>query len=235
MASTSPRLPQRINRPWVKTVSGIAAVTAAGSLPTVTAAAPDPPDMSPAAPPEILSERLAQQRHRPAVAIAPALAGPRFAIRSLRRPSPLEQLEARRQQLRRQQSQTETQLAQIQHLLALEVYSPSFADELLSQSRAYQLQLRELQRLEARSQSLDAAAAAAQAEQRLQRLAQEQLARYIDQHQTDSALWQEPMYHSSLGWLMEATHQRHLLLARQHTVAQAIDQLRAGYTADAQP
>ena len=55
-------------------------------------------------------------------------------------------------------------------------------------------------------------------------LAQQQLQQHIEQAQAESvsSLWQEPMYNSSLEWLMDHTHERHSLKARQQTLARTM-------------
>lgn len=145
-------------------------------------------------------------------------------------PKPIRSLEDYRRDLHRRSNAVESQLLDLQQLLSMQAYGTSFADRLLVEHEDYQVKLRQLQNLE--SELLQAAIAQADTatfnqiymrlyntDRELRQIAQTQLQRYIEQSQTNSTLglWQEPMYVQSLRWLMEHTHERHQLQARQQT------------------
>ncbi|MEM6252171.1 MAG: hypothetical protein AAF821_04535 [Cyanobacteria bacterium P01_D01_bin.156] len=146
----------------------------------------------------------------------------------------LERLKQHRRELHSHSNDVEFQLLGLQQLLSLEPYSNSFADELLKENTLYQNKLEEvktleidihraleqdngadLNRLQLRLRNLD---------EELRTLAQQQLKQYVEQAQnvSSSGIWQEPMYHASLEWLMDYTHERHLLKARHKTLAQTM-------------
>lgn len=146
----------------------------------------------------------------------------------------LTRLENHRRELHRRSNEVELQLLSLQQLLSIQSYGTSFADQLLNENEAYQAKLVQLQTVEAEMHTAieqSDTAALSQLQNRLQRTAQElqqiaqnQLIEHIEQAQTTSTLglWQEPMYRESLRWLMEHTHQRHLLNARQRTLAHTL-------------
>mgnify|MGYP001795581264 CR=1 FL=1 len=146
----------------------------------------------------------------------------------------LTRLENHRRELHRRSNEVELQLLSLQQLLSIQSYGTSFADQLLNENEDYQAKLLQLQTLEAEMHTAieqSDMAALSQLQNRLQRIAQElqqiaqnQLIEHIEQAQTTSTLglWQEPMYRESLRWLMEHTHQRHLLNARQRTLAHTL-------------
>ncbi|MDV3352962.1 hypothetical protein QGP82_30080 [Leptothoe sp. LEGE 181152] len=174
--------------------------------------------------------------------VEPALLRPRFSQASPQAqqvrqaeappsfPKPITNLEDYRRDLHRRSNAVESQLLGLQQLLSIQAYGTSFADRLLVEDDAYQTKMRQLQSLEA--ELLQAAIAQADTatfnqiyvrlyntDRELRRIAQMQLQRHIEQAQTNSTLglWQEPMYVQSLRWLMEHTHERHQLQARQQT------------------
>ncbi|MEM8614923.1 MAG: hypothetical protein AAGF93_23160 [Cyanobacteria bacterium P01_H01_bin.105] len=143
-------------------------------------------------------------------------------------------LENHRRELHRRSNEVESQLLGVQQLLSIQSYGNSFADQLLNENDAYQTQLQQLQALEAKMHTAieqSDMARLSQLQNRLQstdqelwQIAQKQLEHYMEQAQTTSTLglWQEPMYRESLRWLMEHTHQRHLLKARQQILARTL-------------
>ncbi|ESA32342.1 hypothetical protein N836_27515 [Leptolyngbya sp. Heron Island J] len=181
-----------------------------------------------------------------AAAVEPAALRPSFsrlklkAQKLLRSQSPtaptlsVERLEGHRRDLHRRSNEVESQLLGLQQLLSIQAYGKSFADRLLAEDAAYQAKLQQLQTLEAELHGAMKQADAAtlsqlqnrldQTDRELRQIAQTQLQRYIDQAQTNSTLglWQEPMYRQSLRWLMEHTHERHQLNARQQTLADTL-------------
>ncbi|EKV00722.1 hypothetical protein Lepto7375DRAFT_2854 [Leptolyngbya sp. PCC 7375] len=172
--------------------------------------------------PALLRPRFSQASPQ-AQQVRPAEAPPAF-------PKPIRSLEDYRRDLHRRSNAVESQLLGLQQLLSIQAYGTSFADRLLVEDEGYQVKLRQLQSLEA--ELLQAAIAQADTatfnqiyvhlyntDRELRRIAQTQLQRHIDQAQTNSTLglWQEPMYVQSLRWLMEHTHERHQLKARQQT------------------
>lgn len=143
-------------------------------------------------------------------------------------------LEKHRRELHRHSNEVESQLLGLQQLLSIQAYGTSFADRLLDEDDTYQSKLQELTALEADiHEAIEQAdtVALSQLQARLQRsdqelrqIAQKQLQHYIQQAQDSSTmgLWREPMYQQSLRWLMEHTHERHLLNARQQTLARTL-------------
>ena len=143
-------------------------------------------------------------------------------------------LEIHSRDLHRRSNQVEAQLLGLQQLLSLQSYGTSFADRLLAEDATYQAKLQQLQALETEiHEAIEQADSAtlSQLERRLQRVdqdlrqqAQTQLQQYIERAQATSTLgiWQEPMYRESLLWLIEHTHERHLLKARQQTLARTL-------------
>ena len=142
-------------------------------------------------------------------------------------------LETHRRDLNRRSNEVEAQLLSVQQLLSIQSYGTSFADRLLDEDREYQVKLQQLRALET---LLHTALEQADTEMlnllnnRLQRIEQDlkqraqlQLQQHIEQAQVTSTLglWQEPMYRESLRWLMQHTHERYLLKARQQTLAHA--------------
>lgn len=179
--------------------------------------------------------------------VAPETTQPRFAQWRIRLQAMVNQtvqqadedleighLENHRRELHRRSNQVESQLLELQQLLSLQAYGTSFADRLLEDDQAYQAKLQELRSLEADiHRALDRSDEARlkrlqfrleQADRELRQQAQRQLRQYIAQAQMSSTLglWQEPMYRESLKWLMEHTHERHLLQARQQTLASTL-------------
>ncbi len=146
----------------------------------------------------------------------------------------VDRLKQHRRELHRRSNDVESQLLTIQQLLSMQSYGISFADRLLSEDEFYQSKLQQLTKLEAEIHNAierDNQTQLRNLQYRLQRmdedlriLAQKQLQQYIKQAQEQSlsGLWQEPMYHSSLEWLMDYTHERHSLKARQQTLAQTM-------------
>ncbi|MBT9311911.1 hypothetical protein [Leptothoe kymatousa] len=146
----------------------------------------------------------------------------------------VELLKHHRRELHRRSNAVESQLLNVQQLLSMPSYGNSFADRLLTEDEFYQSKLRKLQTLEAEIHTAieqQDKILLEQLQHRLQRmdedlrtLAQTRLQQHIEQAQgtSVSGLWQEPMYHSSLQWLMDHTHERHALKARQQTLAQTI-------------
>lgn len=146
----------------------------------------------------------------------------------------VERLKQHRRELHRRSNEVESQLLTIQQLLSMQSYGNSFADKLLSEDEFYQSKLQKLTKLEAEIHSAiedDNQTQLRNLQHRLQQmdedlriLAQQQLQQYIEQAQSQSlsSLWQEPMYNSSLQWLMDHTHERHSLKARQRTLAQTM-------------
>ncbi len=143
-------------------------------------------------------------------------------------------LETHRRELHRRSNAVESQLLDLQYLLSIQAYGDSFADRLLDENEAYQTKLKQIQALETEIheaiQQTDTAQLT-QLQRRLKRIDQElrqtaqgQLQQHIAQAQVTSTmgLWQEPMYRESLQWLMEHTHERHLLRARQQTLASTL-------------
>lgn len=141
-------------------------------------------------------------------------------------------LREHRRQLHRHSNDVEYQLLGIQQLLSLQAYGNSFADHLLTEHGGYQSKLQQVRHLEVdihRAIEQDDATSLGQLQfqlqsldQELRILAQQQLQQYIKQAPGKSGLWQEPMYLASLEWLMQYTHERHLLKARQQTLAQTL-------------
>lgn len=143
-------------------------------------------------------------------------------------------LENHRRELHRHSNHVESQLLGLQQLLSIQSYGTSFADRLLDEDATYQAKLQELTALEAdihgAIEQEDMAALSQlqihlqRSDQELRQIAQQQLQAYIQQAQDSSTmgLWQEPMYQQSLRWLMEHTHERHLLNARQRTLARTL-------------
>ncbi|MEM7065301.1 MAG: hypothetical protein AAF572_19335 [Cyanobacteria bacterium P01_B01_bin.77] len=143
-------------------------------------------------------------------------------------------LENHRRELHRHSNEVESQLLGLQQLLSIQSYGTSFADRLLDEDDTYQAKLQELTALEAdihRAIEQADMMALSQLQARLQysaqelrQIAQQQLQQYIQQAQDSSTmgLWREPMYQQSLRWLMEHTHERHLLNARQQTLARTM-------------
>ena len=150
------------------------------------------------------------------------------------RPLAIARLERHQRELHRRSNDVESQLLAIQELLSLESYGTSFADRLLDDDDTYQTKLQQLHQLEAEIHTAlkrsdettvnQLKTRLQRAERELRRLAQNQLRRYIEQAQASSTLglWQEPMYRESLRWLMEHTHERHLLKARQQILARTM-------------
>lgn len=146
----------------------------------------------------------------------------------------LDRLQNHRRTLHRRSNEVESQLLSLQQLLSIQSYGTSFADRLLDEDDVYQTKLQQLQALEAEihvaiEQADTVKFSQIQSrlrgiDQELKQLAQKQLQQYIAQAQTSSTLglWQEPMYRESLRWLMEHTHERHLLKARQQTLARTL-------------
>lgn len=142
----------------------------------------------------------------------------------------IDHLEAHRRQLHRRSNEVELQLLDLQQLLSLQAYGTSFADRLLDEDEAYQSKLQQLQTLEAEMYGTIGQSNTAMfnqfkhqlqlADQELRDIAQNKLKKYIEHTQSTSTLgvWQEPMYLESLTWLMEYTHERHLLKIRQQTL-----------------
>ena len=182
-----------------------------------------------------------------AAAIEPAIAQPRFSqLRArvnglLSNPAPSSapslaaaRLEDHRQKLNHRSNEVESQLLSVQQLLSIQSYGTSFADRLLAEDADYQAKLQQLQTQEAelhRALGQTDPTRLAQlrrrvqlTEQALQQRSQLQLQRHIEQAQASSTLglWQEPMYLGSLRWLMEHTHERHLLKAQQQTLARTL-------------
>ncbi len=150
----------------------------------------------------------------------------------------IKRLEDYRRDLHRRSNAVESRLLGLQQLLSLQAYGTSFADRLLFEDETYQTKMRQLQVTEAKllqasitqteETTLKQLYAHLQStDQELRQIALMQLQHYIEQAQTTSTLglWQEPMYLQSLRWLMEHTHERHQLQARQQILAQALAQL----------
>lgn len=140
-------------------------------------------------------------------------------------------LENHRRDLHRRSNEVESHLLGVQHLLSIQSYGTSFADRLLEQDVTYQTKLQQIRTIETDIHIAIKQADAIKLEQlqkhlnrtdwELRQLAQNQLRQYVVQAQitSTSGLWQEPMYRESLRWLMEHTHDRHLLRARQQILA----------------
>ncbi|MEM1250942.1 MAG: hypothetical protein AAGI69_00820 [Cyanobacteria bacterium P01_H01_bin.21] len=170
--------------------------------------------------------------------VLPAPIWPRFSkliqtrqpVKTETRPLAMTRLESHQRELHRRSNDVESQLLAIQELLSLPSYGTSFADRLLDDDDVYQTKLQQLRLLEAEIHTAlersdettvnQLKTRLQRADRELRRLAQKQLRRYIEQAQATSTLglWQEPMYQESLRWLMEHTHERHLLKARQQTL-----------------
>lgn len=177
-----------------------------------------------------------------AATVEPTAAPPRFSQlrtqlqrvipKNVTQPATISQsiarLESHRRELHHSSNEVESQLLGLQQLLSIQSYGTSFADQLLDENDAYQTKLQKLQRLEADIHRAIKQSDSVTLEQlqirlrhtdgELRQIAQKQLQQYIiQQSQVNSAsdLWQEPMYRESLRWLMEHTHERHLLKARQ--------------------
>ncbi|MEM9265740.1 MAG: hypothetical protein AAGA46_09465 [Cyanobacteria bacterium P01_F01_bin.13] len=179
--------------------------------------------------------------------VAPAPARPKFSpfrlsIQNLIRSDtqlsdtslPVNRLDDHRRGLHRRSNEVESKLLGLQQLLSIQSYGTSFADRLLDEDDTYQTKLQQLQGLEADIHTaLEQADDVAlnrlqnrlqQVDRELQQMAQAQLRQYVERVQGESTLglWQEPMYRQSLRWLMEYTHERHLLQARQQTLARTL-------------
>ncbi|MGD1951757.1 MAG: hypothetical protein ACFB14_19240 [Leptolyngbyaceae cyanobacterium] len=154
----------------------------------------------------------------------------RQPVKTETRPLAMARLESHQRELHRRSNDVESQLLAIQELLSLPSYGTSFADRLLDDDDVYQTKLQQLRLLEAEihtalEQSDETTVNQLKThlqrtDRELRRLAQKQLRHYIEQAQATSTLglWQEPLYQESLRWLMEHTHERHLLKARQQTL-----------------
>ncbi|MEO1507922.1 MAG: hypothetical protein AAFU84_09765 [Cyanobacteria bacterium J06633_23] len=237
---------------WWQTASGVAILTvvglqgmaanAVGELPVTLSDRPDGDreTIDAAAAPEISPDIVAE--------VAPAGPQPRFSqfmtrAQGLITNKPQQQsvanlslarLEIHSRDLHRRSNQVEAKLLGLQQLLSLQSYGTSFADRLLAEDATYQAKLQQLQALETEIHGAIEQADSStlsQLERRLQRVdqdlrqqAQTQLQQYIERAQATSTLgiWQEPMYRESLMWLMEHTHERHLLKARQQTLARTL-------------
>ena len=236
---------------WIPATSGILALTfglpgaaadALGELPE-TFTAPEVPTNEL----EGVDRTSATEEEPPKLSpVEPATSVPRFSrlklqaqklLRSPHSAAPtlsVDRLESHRRDLHRQSNEVESQLLGVQQLLSIQAYGTSFADRLLAEDATYQAKLQQLQTLEAElhgAMKQDDTATLDQLQNRLgqtdrelRQIAQAQLQRYIDQSQTNSTLglWQEPMYRKSLRWLMEHTHERHQLNARQKTLARTL-------------
>ncbi len=147
---------------------------------------------------------------------------------------PANRLDDHRRGLHRRSNEVESKLLGLQQLLSIQSYGTSFADRLLDEDETYQTKLQQLQTLEADMHTALAQGNETglnqlknrlqQTDKELRQLAQNQLQQYVQQVQGESTLglWQEPMYRQSLRWLMEYTHERHLIQARQQTLAQTL-------------
>lgn len=251
VAATDRRIQSRLSHPWWQTASGVAILTvglqgmaanAVGELPVTDV--PDGGESVPDAAVDIALETAPEI----VAEVAPANPRPRFSqlmtrAQSLIKNEPQQQsvanlsvarLEIHSRDLHRRSNQVEAKLLGLQQLLSLQSYGTSFADRLLAEDATYQAKLQQLQALETEIHGAIEQADSAtlsQLERRLQRVdqdlrqqAQTQLQQYIERAQATSTLgiWQEPMYRESLLWLMEHTHERHLLKARQQTLARTL-------------
>ncbi len=147
---------------------------------------------------------------------------------------PANRLDDHRRGLHRRSNEVESKLLGLQQLLSIQSYGTSFADRLLDEDATYQTKLQQLQTLEADMHTALAQGNETglnqlknrlqQTDKELRQLAQNRLQQYMQQAQGESTLglWQEPMYRQSLRWLMEYTHERHLIQAQQQTLAQTL-------------
>lgn len=233
---------------WVQTVSGVAVLTV-GLQGTATSAVEAP--LKPLAEPidqlAVDVSVLADDPINSVAPVKPTAASPRFSkfrrqvqdlIKKDVQPSAVSQsiarLENHRRELHRHSNEVESQLLGLQQLLSMQSYGTSFADRLLDEDDLYQTKLQQLQTLESDIHiAIEQADTATlnqlknrlqRADQDLRQIAQHKLQQYIQQAQGQSTLglWQEPMYQQSLRWLMEHTHERHLLNARQQTLARTL-------------
>ncbi|MBE9070291.1 hypothetical protein IQ260_26980 [Leptolyngbya cf. ectocarpi LEGE 11479] len=236
---------------WLQTVSGVAVLTV-GLQGTAASAVDAPViEAGPDAAVETAAVEIANDVAYPISSpIEPAAPQPRFSqwrrqvqklttrdipSSAVSQISPsVVRLENHRRELHRRSNEVESQLLGLQQLLSIQSYGTSFADRLLDENDAYQTKLQALTALEADMHAAIEQAdmvALSQLQARLQRsdqelrqIAQQQLQHYIQQVQDSSTmgLWREPMYQQSLRWLMEHTHERHLLNARQQTLARTL-------------
>jgi hypothetical protein len=147
---------------------------------------------------------------------------------------PVIRLENHRRDLHRRSNEVESQLLDLQYLLSIQSYGTSFADRLLDEDETYQTKLQQIQTLEAeihvaiqRADTVELKQLERRfyrTERALRKTAQTQLQQHIERSQSTSTLglWQEPIYQESLRWLMEHTHERHLLRAREQTLARTL-------------
>ena len=231
---------------WVHTVSSVTVLTvglqgaAASAVSTPVVPLSEPGE-------EFAAEATAEVTAASVAPVEPAAVQPRFSqlraqvqqvLQSNRQPPVANQaiarLENHQRALYRHANTVESQLLSIQDLLSIQAYGTSFADQLLEQNDAYQSKLQQLQTLEtdihvaleqADADSLDQLNHRLQfLDQQLRQMAQQMLTDHMEQAQRPStfALWQEPIYRESLRWLMDYTHERHLLQVRQQTLARTL-------------
>ncbi|NEQ48986.1 MAG: hypothetical protein F6K11_02475 [Leptolyngbya sp. SIO3F4] len=240
----------RQSQTWVQTVSGIT-LLAVGLQGTAADAVGDWSSQSLDGQTELentgFAEAVGETNPEIVAPVKPEMAQPRFTQLRMRfqtivnsevsetvDESPTNGLENHRRELHRRSNAVELKLLELQQLLSLQAYGTSFADRLLEEDGAYQAKLQELRSLEAkfhRALEQTDRAALRQLRYRLQQIDQEllqqaqvQLQQYVAAAQMTSTLglWQEPMYRESLRWLMEHTHERHLLQARQQMLASTV-------------
>lgn len=234
---------------WVQTVSGVTVLTIGLQGAAASAvSAPVEPFSEPVK--ELTNEISADATAdiSPTEAVEPATAQPRFSQFSQLRtqmqgvlpsqPSAADQivarLEDRQRELHRHANTVESQLLTLQDLLSMQSYGSSFADRLIEQDSTYQRKLQDMRALEADihaaleqndTSSLDQLNQRSQfLDQELRQMAQQMLTNHMEQAQrpSTSGLWQEPIYRESLRWLMDYTHARHLVQAKQQTLARTL-------------
>ena len=227
--------------PWLPAASGLLALTA--GLQGAAANAVGNITVTPLGVNNLTdqSEDSADAVPEEAAPAAPVMSSVRPRFSGARAPQPVEsrlvamaRLESHQRELHQRSNEVESRLLAVQELLSLQAYGTSFADRLLEDDTAYQAKLQQLRLIEAEIHTAlgrSDTAAVDQLETRLQRtdrklrlLAQNQLRHHIEQSQTSSTLglWREPMYRQSLRWLIDRTHERHLLKARQQTLARTM-------------
>ena len=235
--------PHYLNSPhpygWLPTTSGMLALTvglqgaAANAIAATTLTPTKSADIT-----EQSQNTVAVSAPDTAALVEPAPIWPRFSRFKAQQPDNTHlltmRLENHQRELHRRSNEVESQLLAVQELLSLEPYGTSFADQLLDDDTTYQTKLRQLRLLEADIHTALKHSDEASFDQlqnrlertdrELRRLAQKQLRRYVKRAQRTSTLglWQEPMYQESLRWLMERTHERHLLKARQQALVRTM-------------